>query len=242
MARIENFSALTISTLRIRLTRAALTITVDEVADIQVAISGEHPDSVKLRRQDGILSIAQSLHPGHKISEVLIILPMDWKGAVDASTLTGVINAGGMVGTDLMLRSLTGGVFAESLQGITAYLRTLTGAIAVSDMACERLHVRTLCGQVLLSACCFLTGQSFALRSRAEMDLAGPFDALSVRCLFGSMTVYAPLDQADASLTSLSGRLHTDGVTHTAGAPRLRMQSVTADLQLICSLDTQAMI
>lgn len=242
MERAENFPSLTISTLRIRAAGAAVRITVNETADIQVVVSGEHPDSVKLLRQEGILNITQPLHPMRKVSEITVILPMDWKGAVDARTLTGTISASGVTGTDLALRSLTGGIYAEALTGITAHLRTATGSIGVSDLACDRCRVRTLTGQMILSACGFMACKASALFSRAEMDLVSPFDSLSVCCLFGGMTVYAPLTHADATLSSIRGRMLTEDVSIVSGAPRVAMKSVAANLQLICSLETQAMM
>jgi hypothetical protein len=242
MERTESFSALPISTLRIRLTCAALTVTVDEVTDLQVTISGDRPECIRLRRRDGVLSIHQPFQPGRRVTEVIVSVPMDWKGALDAATLSGPISTMGLYGTDFTLRSLTGGIFVESVQGITADLRSLSGPIAASDLICDCLNLRSLYGQAVLSACSFLTCSHLAAHSRTDMDLLSPFDSLSIRCLTGGATVYAPLDAACASLSSVRGRLLTDGIAAAPDAPRIRMLSVTAGLQLICSLDNQAMI
>ena len=240
MDHTEVFPALNISTLRIRLASAALTVAVDEVEDIQVVISGEQPDSVRLARQEGMLTIVQPLLPLRKASEVTVLLPMDWKGALDAHTLSGAIHAMGVTGTDLILRSVTGPIESEALTGIAAHMRSLFGEVSISDLACDRCTVRTLAAPLRMAAGGFMAGRISALYTRADLDLAVPFDALSIRSLFGGLTVTAPIDRADATLASVRGRMLTDGMSIAAGAPRISMQSITANVQLICSLDNQA--
>lgn len=242
MERTECFSGLNISALQIRLTNAALTIAADNIPDIQLTVTGDHSDTLSVCQQDASLKIAQSVNPLHHVDEVIIRIPMDWKGAVHAHTLLGSISIQGISGTDLSLSSTAGNIHAADLSMITAHLHTVTGTIAAAGLICEDCCVRTLTGAISLSECSMLRGRFSAVWNRVEADLTAPFDTLSIICPFGSTTVSAPMFSVDASLTSIRGQLLMDGMIAEPGAPWLRMHSVTANLQLICSLDDQATI
>ena len=60
-----------------------------------------------------------------------------------------------------------------------------------------------------------------------------PMDGVTVS---GNVSITAPITRADASLRAISGRLLTEGVSIGSGAPRVAMSSVSANVQLICSL------
>lgn len=242
MERTECFSGLNISALQIRLTNAALTIAADNIPDIQLTVTGDHPDTLSICQQDASLKIIQSMNPLRHVDEVIIRIPMDWKGAVHAHTLLGSISIQGVSGTDLSLSSIAGNIHATDLSMITAHLRTVIGAITAAGLICEDCCVRTLTGQISLCECSLLQGRFSAVWNRAEADLISPFDTLSIICLWGSMTVSAPIFSVDTALTSIRGQLLMDGMIAEPGAPWLRMHSVTANLQLICSLDDQATI
>lgn len=241
MERTECIPVRSVSSLRVRLSTAALTVSVADVPDVQVCISGDQAGSVSISQQEGVLCIRQG-KAIRGVSEVSLTLPLSWKGALKAFTLLGPISISQFTGSDLWLHSVLGDVCAEGISCIRADVRTLRGTIALSGVSGDQCALHTTCGQVILSGCHFPQGTVSALRSRAELDFASGFDRLSLRCLFGSVTVYAPISGADAALTSVKGRLLTDGVSVQADAPRIRMLSVTADLQVIASLDDQAMI
>lgn len=242
MERTECFSGLNISALRIRLTNAVLTIAADNIPDIQLTITGDHPDTLSVCQQDASLRIAQSMNPLRHVDEVIIRIPMDWKGAIHAHTLLGGISVQGVSGTDLSLSSAAGSIQVADLSMITAHLHTVSGAIAAAGLICEDCRVRTLAGQISLNECSMLQGRISAVWNRADADLTAPFDTLSINCLWGSMILSAPIFSVDAALTSIRGQLLMDGLIAEPDAPRLRMHSITANLQLIGSLDNQATI
>lgn len=241
MERTECFPERGLNSLRFCLSTAALTVTVDPVPDVQLIISGDQPDHVHITHQSGSLRVSQKGDP-RSVSSVRLMLPQGWKGALHAFSLCGDISISQFAGSDLTLRSAWGNVCGESITCISADVRTLRGAVALSGLTGDRCRIHTLGGQVILSGCSFPTGRLSALHTRAELELLNPFDTLSIRCLTGSTTVYAPFTSADAALTSVKGHLLTDGVSVQSDAPRIRMLSVTADLQVIASLDDQAMI
>lgn len=235
-----------VNTLALRLRRCSLTIRVMDVEDIQVQILGGSAAAQSFRHtlSEGRLVIRQSWRELlRKAAEVIILLPLNWKGALDARTLSGSVDVSGLSGSDLTLSSTAGAIHAEGLTGITITLKTLLGAVDARDLACDHCALRTFTGSVTLAECGFLTCKARTFTGAVSVDLVSSFDTLEAQSFTGGVSVSAPLPRTDASLRSLSGRLLTEGVSIGPNAPRVSLLSATANLQLNCSLnDTAATI
>ena len=247
MNRCETFPALSISSLVLRVKRAGLLIVVEEDAqDIQVQVVGTAKDAgtFQFLLSAGHLSVVQprQAKAGANL-QVVVSLPPDWKGALEASTVSGKIIVRGVTGTDLSLRSLRGSIHAEGLTGITITLRPLLGAVDAHDLACDDCVLRTFTGSVTLAECGFLTCKARTFTGAVSLGLVSPFDMLVGRSFTGITSITAPVNRADVSLRSLSGRLLTEGVSISPGAPGVHVRSFTGNLQLNCSPnDTAATI
>ena len=244
MNRNESFPALNVSTLNVRLGWASLEVMVDDVEDIQVLLSGDEVEiaEMKVALQDGRLQVEQ---PSYGIStrihtskwmQVFIRLPRSWKGALDASSVTGSVNVRGVTGTDLNLDTISGDVRATGLTGISMALHTVSGDVLAHDLSGESLSLRTVSGKVRLSGASFVSYRLNDVSGEVTLEMAAPFDRLDGVTVSGGVSITAPITRADASLRAISGRLLTEGVSIGSGAPRVAMSSVSASVQLICSL------
>ena len=225
MNRNESFPALTVSALNVRLGWANLEIMVDDVEDIQVLLSGDEGEiaEMKLTLQEGRLQVEQ---PSYGIStrihnskwmQVVVRLPRGWKGSVDASSVTGSVNVRGVTGTDLNLDTVSGDVLAHDLSGESLSLRTVSGKVRLEGAGFVSYRLNDVSGDVALT-------------------LSDAFERLDGVTVSGNVSITAPITRADASLRAISGRLLTEGVSIGSGAPRVAMSSVSANVQLICSL------
>ncbi|MBQ8654514.1 MAG: hypothetical protein IJ507_06205 [Clostridia bacterium] len=237
MDHSDTLSALLISRIHVRLGAMSVSIMPGESEEDQIRLLGDE-SSFRAERRDGTLFVTQK--PRSRAQTLSIVLPLSWKGALDVATLRGGISVFRVSGTDFRFRSLTGAIRTSDLVCMTLHMSTLTGKTDGNALSADRCLIRTLTGGMLLTACDFLSARLRALRTRAEMDLSGTCTPLSLCCLMGSATVYVPFSLAHASVRSVRGQLVTDGVFPAPGAPRITMTSVTANLQLICSLDEQA--
>ena len=244
MNRNESFPALNVSTLNVRLGWASVEIMVDEVEDIQVLLSGDEGEiaEMKLGLQDGRIQVEQ---PSYGIStrihnskwmQVFVRLPRSWKGALDASSVTGDINVRGVSGTDLNLDSVSGDVRAAALTGISMGLHTVSGDVLAHDLSGESLSLRTVSGKVRLEGAGFVSYRLNDVSGDVALTLSDAFERLDGGTVSGNVSITAPITRADASLRAISGRLLTEGVSIGSGAPRVAMSSVSANVQLICSL------
>ena len=248
MNRNETFSALTVATLSVRLRQTSLEILVDEVEDILVDVTGEEDvvQALNFSLTDGRLLIEQPLG-GFKLRpkdalpmQVSIRVPASWKGAVNAATTSGSMLLQGFSGTDLAFTTTSGDIDASGLTGINLSLRTAFGDITAHDLAGEDCRAHTSSGNIQLTECGFTTCRFRNLIGETDVTLASPFDKLEGSTFSGPVRIIAPLDRADVFLRSLSGRVLTEGVSITPGAPRVAMRSTSANLKLICSLSMQA--
>lgn len=244
MNRNEMFPGLLVSTLTVRLAWASLEIVVDDVEDLQVLISGDDSDvaDMKVLCENGRLLVEQPTYGlTYKINmvrwmQVFIRIPAAWKGAVEASTIAGPLKARGLAGTDMSFDTVTGDLRVMGLNCITAALRTVSGSVKAENLSGERLSLRTVSGDVAVSGCGFDAYRLSAVSGAVSMDLTQPFDKLEGTTVSGDVRVYAPMEQIDASLRSVSGRIRTSGVSIQSGAPTASLTSVSGDFEINCSL------
>ncbi|MGN0778224.1 MAG: DUF4097 family beta strand repeat-containing protein [Aristaeellaceae bacterium] len=245
MNRNESFSALTVSTLCTRLGWASLEVMVDDAADIQVLLSGDESEvaEMKVALQDGKLLVEQPSYGlstrihASKWMQVFIRLPRSWKGAADVSSVTGGVNVRGVTGTDLKLETVSGDVRAMSLTGLHIALHTVSGDILASDLAGDSCALRTVSGKVRLTDCGFGAYHISNVSGDVSLELVSGFEKLEGVTVSGDVCIHAPIARADASLRAVTGRLLTEGVSIGPDAPRVAMSSVSANLQLICTLE-----
>lgn len=244
MNRNESFPAILVSTLAAHLAWASLDVMVEDVDQIQLFISGAENDVKDLRVscQENKLTIEQ---PNCGINlkslgterwlQVMVRLPLSWKGAVDLNTISGTMNVRGLTGTDFTLDTVSGELTASGMQSITATLRTVSGSIKAEDLYGEKLALRTVSGDVTGRACSYDTYRINTVSGQVDLDLDRPFEKLDGISVSGSIRLFAPMTSANAALRSVSGRLLTRGVSIDPEAPEAKISSVSGNLEINCS-------
>lgn len=244
MNRNETFPGMLVNTLTVHLAWASVEMMVDEVEDIQVLISGSDADvnDLKLICENGRLLVEQPTYGlTYKINtvrwmQVFIRLPQDWKGAVDASTISGPLKARGLSGTDMVFDTVTGDLRATNIQSITTTLRTVSGNVLCETLRGEHLGLRAVSGNITCDGCAFDTYRLSTVNGMITMDMERPFDKLDGATVSGNIRVNAPMTQADAVLRSASGRIRTNGISIQQDAPPATISSVSGNFELNCSL------
>ncbi|MBR4082077.1 MAG: DUF4097 family beta strand repeat protein [Clostridia bacterium] len=240
MNRNESFSAAEVTELALHLAWASVDIMTDDVSDIQVMISGNEADvtDLKLVCQDGRLLVEQPTY-GLSIKlnterwmQVLLRIPPQWKGALDANTISAPLKVRGISGTDLQLDTVSGDIRADGLNGITIALRSVSGTINANTLGAEKLSLRSVSGDITIDNADACRYKLNTVSGETSIDMIAPFDRLDGVTVSGSVRVYTPVFEADAVLRSVNGRLRTSGVSITEQAPLIHVKSVRGDLEI----------
>lgn len=244
MNRNESFPAILVNTLAAHLAWASLDVLVEDVDQIQLFISGAESDVKDLRIscQENKLTIEQPNYGlnlkslgAERWMQVMIRLPLSWKGEVDLNTISGAMNVRGLAGTDFTLDTVSGELTAGDMQSITATLRTVSGSIKAENLYGEKLALRTVSGDITARACSYDAYRINTVSGQVDMDLDRPFEKLDGISVSGNIRLFAPMDCANATLRSVSGRLLTRGVSIQPEAPEAKVSSVNGNLEINCS-------
>lgn len=246
MNRNEFFQALTVTKLTLRLTNAALEICTDDIEDVHVMLSGAKADVEALQLsctagclvlEQPVAAMAKSATAANSWMQIAIRLPRSWKGAIEARTVTGWMTLRGISGTDLSLDSISGLVMGTALDFITISARSVTGDVKFTDVHCQRISLFSTSGSATVQASRLQSGSASTVTGPVALDLTEPFETLTLNSVTGDLCVDAPILRCDAVLRSVSGRLHTNGISIAEGAPRIRATTVSSDLDITCNTD-----
>lgn len=240
MNRNESFGAAQVNTLAVHLAWASLEMMVDDVSELQVMVSGDDNDvsDLKISCADGRLLVEQPTYGltiklnTERWMQLFLRIPREWKGAVDASTISGPLNVRGLTGTDLALETVSADLRAAGLSGITLALKSATGDIQASGVTTEKLSLRTVSGAISLQGVQARQVKLTGVSGESDLVFTAPFDRLDGNTVSGSIRIYAPMDTADVTLSALSGRLRTSNVSLKENAPVVRVTSVSGDLEI----------
>ena len=240
MNRNESFSPTAVTELALHLAWASLDVMVDDVDDIQVMISGNEADvsDMKLACEDGRLLLEQPTY-GLSIKlnterwmQVLLRIPPQWKGALDANTISAPLKVRGIVGTDLQLDTVSGDIRADGLSGITVALRTVSGNVTANAVTAEKLSLRSVSGDINVAGADVRAYKLNIVSGETAVDMVAPFDRFDGVTVSGDVRLYTTVTEADALLRSVNGRLRTGGVSIVEQAPAIHLKSVSGDLEI----------
>lgn len=244
MNRNEAFPPILVTTLAVHLAWASLDVMVEDVEQIQVYVSGADNDVKDLRIQceENRLTVEQ---PSYGINlknlgaerwmQIMIRLPLSWKGEVDLNTISAPLNARGLTGTDLTLDTVSGDLTACDMQSITTALHSVSGDVKAERLQGEKLSLRTVSGDVKALACGFDQLRVNTVSGQMDMDLCRPFERLDSLSVSGDLRLFAPMEQVDAALRSVSGKIRTRGISIQPEAPVARSSSVSGNVEINCS-------
>lgn len=243
MNRNEFLEALPLTRITLKLTGAALEISADDIDDISIMVSGADNDVRALRIsvsgdqlliEQPALSVAKN-PVSSSWMQVNIRLPLSWKGRIDARTVSGWINARGLAGSDLTLDTVSGLITASALQFLTISMRTVTGDIRVNGMTCEKGTLGSTSGAVSVQAGSMETCSLSSITGSMLLSLRSPFRAITASSVIGDLAIDAPITDCNAVIRSVSGRIHTSGVSIVEDAPvSVHFNTVSGSLDLAC--------
>ena len=246
MNRNEFFQALPVTKLLLRLTSATLEICTDDIEDIHIMVSGSKTDVDALR----IASSADGLTVGQPVSalaksakapdswlQIAIRLPRSWKGAIDARTVTGWMNIRSVAGTDMSLDTVSGMLMVNDVSFLTLSARAVTGSVKLEQVSAGKCSLFSTSGSLTVHASSVKEGSANTVTGQIVLALTAPFETLSLNSVTGDLRVDAPMSECNALLRSVSGRIHTSGVSILEGAPRLSATTVSSDLDLTCTIE-----
>ena len=238
MNRNESFPASGVSALEINLAWATLEAVTDNVSEIQMLISGneEDVDDLRVGLTDGVLRAEQpayglTAHLGMvRWMQVVIRLPMNWKGAVSLNTVAGPLRARGIQGSDVVLRTVSGDLWGSDLHAITLKMRTVTGALNCREARAEKGLLRTVSGSFQLEGARFRNLKLVSASSDLRAEFDEPFETVEANSVAGNIEILAPVEAANITLRKETGRLRTGGVSITDDGPVIRATTVSGIL------------
>ena len=240
MNRNVTFPAVSITGLNLRLAWASAEILADRTEDVQILVAGDARDVSELRIQQekNQLTIEQ---PNYGLSmklnserwlEIFIRVPRSWKGSIQGGSISGKLTARGLIGTDLSLESTSGDIRTTNTSFMTTSVKTVSGNIELSAPECEQLTLRTVSGNVAVSSGNALKLQLSAVSGDSVIKLVNVPEQVEGNTVSGQVVLQAPIEAADASLRSVSGRMLTENVSIREGATRVAFASVSGHLIL----------
>lgn len=245
MEKNFSFPKESIHELACRLSFAQLELLADDVQEIQVLAAGDDQSVTDLRieERDGRLLVEQpsfvfSLNfITHRWMQVCVRIPKEWKGAIDTHTVSGLINCRGLKGTDILLDTVSGDLRAMAITGNTLSLRTVSGNMKGGDLRGEQMTLRSVSGDARLQSIAFEQVRLNAVSGDLWLEFRAPFARVEGNTVSGDLEILAPIDQVDASLKAVSGRIHTSGLALREGGSIVKISGVSSDLSIISTLD-----
>lgn len=245
MEKNFSFEKDSVNELYCRLTWAQLELVVDDVQEIQVLAAGDDQSvaDMRIEERNGRMVVEQpplvfSLNfITHKWAQVCIRVPRDWRGAVDAHTVSGLLNSRGVKGTEVTLDTVSGGLRAMAVAAEGLTLRSVSGDVKGGDLRGERISLRTVSGDARLQSIAFDQVRVSGVSGDMWLEFRAPFSRVDANTVSGDLELHVPVESLDASLKAVSGRIHTSGVVLKEGGSIVRLSSVSGDLNIISTLE-----
>lgn len=227
---------------RAKITWAQLEIATTKGAEFQLIIAGDDESVEELRVEQNRreLTVAQpqfggyakEIIPRRRWLQICVRIPAEWRGDVDADTITGPLSAYGFAGTDVALSTVSGAINVRNLQAQSLFLHTVSGTIAGNDLVANRTNLRGVSGKQALRSVQFGLIKSFTVSGDVSLDLLEGSRTLDMQSISGNMQVETN-DPVNAALHSLSGRfLMEDNVERATDGFDISASSVSGDLSI----------
>ena len=243
MERNVNFGTEGLSDIAVHLAWAQLEIFADDVEKIQVMAAGDENSVSDLRIEvkDGTLLVEQ---PQYGLSlnimeskwlQVCVRVPRAWGHGVHCSTLSGLLSARKLNGSEIVLETVTGDLRALKLSAAQMSLKSVSGDTRGEELKAEKLNMRSVSGDAALDALSTKTLKCNSVSGEQTYNMNSSFERVDVTAVSGNVIITAPVEAMNVSLRSISGRVRTEGVSITdrEDVPVVRITGVSADLKLI---------
>lgn len=245
MEKKVRFSKDSIREVLAHLAWAQLEIMGDDVEDIQVLAAGDDHtvEELRLGERGGTLYVEQ---PQYGISmnittgrwmQVIIRLPKDWEGNIDAHTISGTMSVRGVAGPEIAMETVSGDLRAMNVAGDSTALRTVSGDVKAGGFTGRKLSLRTVSGDLDIQGSAFESVKANGVSGDIVLEFTAPFRRVEGTTVSGDMTIHVPVEALDAAVRGVSGRVRTSGVSLVDSGDFVRLNSVSGDLVIISTLN-----
>lgn len=236
----NSYPALTITQLTIHLAGALLELYADDTQEIQVMAAGDDHDmkTIQLTQEGDTLSIEQTvaaLAPAPRVArwmQVTVRVPNSWKGKVDVRTTSGSVHVRGLSVSDLSVDSLSGTIMLTDVVSLSLKVKNGSGGISGTNLYGEECSLFATMGMLSMNRMGFANVSLSSVSHGAILSFERMFSTFRGVSVGGDISLTIPATQCDAILRSASGRMLTDGVSIVAGAPSVRIRTVSGNLSI----------
>lgn len=243
MERNESFEIQELSDIAVHLAWAQLEIFADDVDKIQVLASGDDNSVSDLRIEckNGTLLVEQPQY-GFSLNimesrwlQVCVRMPRNWGKGVRCTTISGILSARKLNGSQISLETVSGDLRVLKLTAEQMALKTVSGDLHGEDLTTDMLNLRSVSGDVNLVELNTKQLKCNSISGGQTYNMSQTFERVEVTAVSGNVMITAPIEEMNASLRSVSGRMHTEGISvvENADAPIVRITGVSADLKLM---------
>jgi DUF4097 and DUF4098 domain-containing protein YvlB len=219
MEKNQSFAAERIHSVRVRLTWAQLEIIKGGQDAFHVHIVGhdDSADEIRVEEKNNALIISQPQYTAaagmislKRWIQVCVRVPDGWIGEMDASTVSGPINAHKVHGDDLAFSTVSGSIHAASINGSHVGLRSISGAIAGEGIKTQHLFLRAVSGRVKLTDIQSATTKVFTVSGKISLQLGDECKSIDLQSISGDVQLSLKGSVKETSLRSLIGQYHLD--------------------------------
>ncbi|MDD3337021.1 MAG: DUF4097 family beta strand repeat-containing protein [Eubacteriales bacterium] len=243
MERNISFEANDLKDIVANLAWAQLEIFADSVEKVQIMVAGDEAsvNDLRVEAKEGVLLTEQ---PQYGLSlnlmdsrwlQICIRIPMSWKKGIHCSTISGLLSARKLNGSEIVLETVSGEMRAMKLNADVLKLKTVSGDTRGEMLTAEKLSVRSVSGDMALDALKVNQLKCSSVNGEQTYNMEQAFKSIEVTAVSGNVIVTAPVSAMNVNLRSISGRVRTEGVdiTESSDVPCVRVTGVSADLKLI---------
>ena len=241
MNRTESYPSLETHSISMDMVRSTIEVSISETEEIKVLISGDDESVSLLHMQweDGRLSLAMPIRDrvpnlmAPAWMQIVLRLPSSWKGAMELKSQSGSLSVDGYTGTDLILSTTSGHIRAEHIHCLTSDLRSLSGSLFLNAANCEEVRLSTVSGNLLGEGLAYHSLHLTTVTGSTVLEFASPFQTLSGNSVSGSTTITVPMQEINAKLKAVTGRLLTRDISIQDQGPEVRFNSVVGNLEIV---------
>ena len=238
-----HFEAAKLTDIAVRLAWAQLEIFADDVEKIQVMAAGDESSVTDLRieiRENALVveqpqyGLSLNIVDSHWM-QVCVRVPRTWAQALHLNTISGLLSARGLNGSTIVMDTISADLQAARITAQELSLKTISGDVRGEALSANNLSVRSVSGSLSISAAAAKVLKGNSISGGQDYHLSSAFQSIDVVAVSGNVMITSPVEAMNVSMRSVSGRVHAEGVTVTeaAGAPKVRVTGVSADLKLI---------
>ena len=239
MERNLSFDYKQLKEIEINLSWPQLEIFPNEANDVHVIIAGDNKTvpQIKVELQGDKLTVEQPKY-GMNLNiaegswmQILMYIPNDFKGEIEASTIIGGINIKGFEGEEIAADTVSGNIKLDNIKVNQLKAKNISGGITIRNITCNKLKIRTVSGDVVADNLIAKDIKLSGVSGKQRLELIKNFEDIEIVSVTGDVEIIQPSEHVKAKLKAIHGQLLLDNVSDGDG-PELSATSVTGDVKI----------